>query len=205
MKLNQDTWKAFGAFLASATAEQFRDFVMSFEWSTRNPSASDMRDAVMDSIRFRRGGDQNNDQLYYEHLFAVVFGLLSRPGAKVLDEKGLDQAFAEVRPDIESEAIIGRIRRMEEYFASRLDRIEGALAGQGPKLDRIVSAVMTLSRQGRESPEFAPELALMLDVPPAETRLCVRRELIDGLATILESDVWLGQAESVRERRNSSS
>jgi hypothetical protein len=171
-KLNEETWKAFGGFLASATAEQFRDFIMSFEWSTRNTAATDMRDVVIDSIRLRRGGDQTNERLYYEHLFAVVFSLLSRPGPRVLDERFLNEALAEVRPDIESEAIIVRIRRMEEHLTNRLDKIAGALADQGPKLDQIVSAVIMLSRQGREAPEFAPEVALMLDAPPAETRLC---------------------------------
>jgi hypothetical protein len=190
-KLNEDTWKTFLTFLATAKPNQFLEFVRSFEWSTRNPSATDMRDIVIDSIRSRRGGDRNNEQLYYNHLFVSVFALLSKPGTKVLDETALERAFEELRPDVDSEAIIARIRRFEEYFASRFDRIDGALADQSPKLDRIVDAVMALSRVGRESPQFAPEIALIFDIPPPETKLCLRREVVDGLATILESDAWL--------------
>lgn len=118
------SWARYQAWLNSASADEFGEFLSNFEWALGMPDAPSMANEVRRLVQELALADSAETAgRVYERLFASVFSMLARPGTKRLTRADLQAALATVG-DGTTQLIMERLQLVHLQFAGRVESLE---------------------------------------------------------------------------------
>jgi hypothetical protein len=196
--VDENTWKRFRAFISNATARDLSGLIARFEWSTGQPSASDLSKEVLRRLQTLQGCNEHGARSLYERLFLHVSQVLSAPGDKILDTTVLDAVLA--RPTLSdgdarllrvlTAAIFSQADRLEQ-IESTAKRHEEAIAGLRQRLlENAFGAGMSLT--------LSTAIAdISISLPPQVQAIARRQTAVAAIQEEIASVDWCALYGSV--------
>lgn len=178
-------WVAWVDFLRGASADQVRDFIDRFEWSTGQTDAAEMPVALRRTLlTLGFASDEADAEAVADRLFAHVMRLLSTAGTKRLTVEDRGLVLAAPTTPASDRAVLAELRRAVTEHGDRLDQLEAEIDTLGGQVETLF-LVGTKERVGLGFP--APDLS-----PPSPvSRLCSRHEATATLSRWLGAAHWL--------------
>ena len=137
---HNEQWQGFHDFLDNA--ENLRDFILNFEWSTDQKNVHAVVETVLQAIRqvFKTEDPRST----YEKLFVHVFKLLSNKGPKRLDVQALRVEVQKTELNQQEKMLIGTLTALFEQFDQRLLKLEKGSEEQTRALQSVFQDIAVL-------------------------------------------------------------
>ena len=141
----REQWLAFQRFAAQADADEWRQFVSAFEWSTQAPNSASLRPRIRKRLRAQFGlANEEAADLAYQRLFAEVFDRLSTPGLKLLTREQLIDQLSCV-PSVAERERIAQLEVLHNALAAKVDELQEQMQGMNDVLAATTASVRQLT------------------------------------------------------------
>src|SRR5579871_355172 len=190
--LADETWTLFQTYVKSASADQFLEFIDTFEWSTGLADLPQLREQIYQRLLSEKIAESEPlAEEIYQRLFLHVLKLLCQRGPKQLTVEDRAALFALPTISEADRQLRQTVWRHIGNLEQRVAKLEQQVRKHSQEIARLDSQVRQLARDQEVDAAITYTLSKpLLDIPPLVDHASQRSDTISSLSPIVQQHSW---------------